>query len=82
MISFFVALSSFPKADTKVVQLLLPTKFFNDFFQEKFSLFIKMPINQRNNFSLFFELFSGFCFEKRRLRFLAQYILFIYRTIF
>ena len=44
---FFVLLSSSePKADTKVVQLFLPTKFFNDFFQEKFSLFSEVTINQ------------------------------------
>ena len=36
MISFFVALSSFPKADTKVVQVLLPTKFFKYIYNEEF----------------------------------------------
>ena len=60
MISFFVALSSFPKASAKVVQLSLPTKFFSNFFQKKILLFRKTLKNQRDIFSLFFELFLMF----------------------
>ena len=60
MISFVVALSSFPKADAKVVQLLLPTKFFNHFFSKKIHFFCNYPNYQANIFSLFFELFGPF----------------------
>ena len=41
---FFVALSSLPKADTKVVQLLLPTKFFNENFSKNFYFFCNLHI--------------------------------------
>ena len=54
---FFVALSSFPKADAKVVQVLLPTKFFNDFFSKKFHFFCNYPNYQANIFSCFLHVF-------------------------
>ena len=56
---FFVALSSFPKADAKVVQLSLPTKFFNHFFSKKIHFFHNYSDYQVNIFSLFFELFGA-----------------------
>ena len=54
---FFIALSSFPKASAKVVQLSLPTKFFSNYFSKNFYFFANYPINQANIFYSFLHLF-------------------------
>ena len=54
---FFVALSSFPKADAKVVQVLLPTKFFSNYFSKNFYFFCNYPNYQENIFSSFLLFF-------------------------
>ena len=56
---FFVALSSFPKADTKVVQLSLPTKFFSNYFSKKNYFLCNCLINQANIFYSFLNVFGG-----------------------
>ena len=43
MISFFVALGLFPKADAKVLHFLLPTKFFYNYFSRFFYFLSKYP---------------------------------------
>ena len=56
---FFVALSSFPKASAKVVQLSLPTKFFSNYFSKKIHFLRNCLINQANIFSYFLCVFWG-----------------------
>ena len=57
MISFFVALSSFPKADAKVLHFFIPTKFFSNYFSKKIYFFCNYPNYQENIFSYFLHLF-------------------------
>ena len=56
---FFVALSSFPKASAKVVQLSLPTKFFSNYFSKNFYFLRNCLINQVNIFYSFLNVFGG-----------------------
>ena len=54
---FFVALSSFPKADAKVLHFSIPTKFFSNYFSKIFYFFCNYPNYQENIFSYFLHLF-------------------------
>ena len=66
----FVALSSFPKADAKVLHFSFPTKFFSNYFSKKIHFFRNHPNYQANIFYLFFELFVGVLLVSSVFRFL------------
>ena len=58
--SLFCCPRSFSKADAKVLQISLPTKFFNHFFLKKFHFFCNSPIIRRIFFHHFLPFFVNF----------------------